>query len=315
MPGTWRELHYLQRPAKNVERKMIAEMLLRLDRVRPLQHWRYVGLGSVYFADFALFHRVVGFPSMVNIEIEDTDENKARFEFNKPFGCVELAWGAVGNVLPRLPWDQPTVLWLDYDGKLNDAKLADVGSVVTNCASPTLLLVSVNVDSSGPNGDVLKEFAENVTPQRVPPGTVDGDVGGWGLAQLAHLVLSAEVGAAVADRNGVVEGTAQHLQWRQLLHFQYADGARMLTWGGMLVAGDDVAAFDGADLDGLFFAKTGADAYKIRIPNVTNREILHMAGQMPCHHDALQHEGIPLRERRDFADAYRYYPSYVAVDL
>ena len=315
MAGTWRELHYLQRPAKNVERKMIAELLLRLDRVRPLDQWRYVGLGSVYFGDFALFHRTVGFPTMVNIEIEDTEENRKRFAFNKPFGCVDLQWGAAGNVLPTLPWDQPTVVWLDYDGKLDDEKLADIGTVVTSCASPTLVLVSINVESSGPNADVLEEFAENVTPQRVPAGTVEGDVGGWGLSQIAYQVMSAEVAAAVADRNGVIDDAEEHLHWRQLLHFQYADGARMLTLGGLVISGADVAAANEADLESLFFAKTGQDPYRIRIPNVTNREILHMAGQMPCHYDAIQHEGIPLRERRDFAEAYRYYPSYVAVDL
>src|SRR5690606_36854461 len=135
-------------------------MLLRLDRLRPLEEWRYVGLGSVYFAVFALFHRIVGFPSMLSIELADTPANRERFDFNKPFGCVDVGWGSAGDVLSSMEWTSPTVVWLDYDGKLDDSTLADVGAVVTRCASPSLLVVSVIVESSGSNADVFKEFTD-----------------------------------------------------------------------------------------------------------------------------------------------------------
>lgn len=315
MPGTWRELHYLQRPAKNIERRMIADLFHRLDRVRALDEWRYVGMGSVYFADFALFHRTIGFGEMINIESEASAANQERFTFNKPFDCVDLRWGKASNVLPGLAWDVPSVVWLDYDGVLDSEKLADVASVVTSGTTPTFLLVSVNVDSSGDNVSVLESFTENVTPQRVPAGTVADDVGGWGLAELAWKVLAAEIASAVADRNGVIDEQEDEVEWRQLLHFQYADGAKMLTVGGLVSRLGDSAAVDSADLAGLFFTKTDHSAFRIRVPNITNREILHLAHQMPKHHDDLDHQGIPERERRDFASAYRYFPAYVAVDL
>jgi len=315
MPGTWRHLHYLQRPAKNVERRMIAELILRLDRLRPLDQWRYVGMGSVYFGDFAVFHRTVGFTEMINIESDDSLENRARFEFNKPFGCVDLRWGDTSDVLPTLEWDVPTVVWLDYDGKLDASKLGDIASVITACEPPTLVIVSVNVESSGPNDAVLAEFSENVTPQKVPAGTLADDVAGWSLAELARQVMSAEVASALADRNGVINEEGDKLEWRQLVNFQYADGAKMATVGGLVSRAEDAAATDDADLTGLFFARGGEEPCRIRIPNVTNREILHLARQMPRDHGDLEHEGIPERERRDFASAYRYFPAYVAVDL
>lgn len=313
MPQTWRDLHYLQRPAKNIERRMIGDLLLRLDRLRPLQDWRYVGLGSVYFADFSLFHRSVGFTDMVNIECEDTPGNKLRFEFNKPFGFIDLEWGYASTVLPKLSWDQPAVVWLDYDGKLDTDKLADLGSVVMRCEGPTLLLTSVNVESAGPNAEVLTEFEEKVTPERLPAGTVEGDVSGWGLAYLAHKVITAELHAAIADRNA--GGAGQNMAWRQLLHFRYADGARMLTVGGLVYDVDETVLIDGAALDSFFFARTGDAAFRIRVPNITTREVLRLAAQMPCDPEQVEHEGIPLRERGDYVQAYRYFPSYVAVDL
>jgi hypothetical protein len=315
MPGTWRKLHYVQRPAKNIERKMIAELFFRVDRVRPLEEWRYVGLGSVYFADFELFHRKLGLTSMSNIEIEDTMESRTRFEFNKPFGCIDLEWGSAGTILPTLPWDGPTAVWLDYDSKLNADVLGDVGHVVTLCRAPSVLFVSVNVESSGaPNEQVLAEFEENVTPDRVPASTAPGDVAGWGLAGVAYQVLVAEIQGALADRNGV-EDAANQVAWHQFVHFQYADGARMLTVGGLLHDAEDIKAVNLAGFDQLFFARTSEAAYRIRVPNLTTREILHLAGQMPATHDAVDHQGIPERERRDFVQAYRYFPSFIEADL
>jgi len=84
---SFRKINYSLRPGKNIERKMLAEIFSRLAVFRPLSDYSYVGFGSVYFTDFALFHRQFGFCPMYSIE--EDEEGKERAPFNVPFGCIK----------------------------------------------------------------------------------------------------------------------------------------------------------------------------------------------------------------------------------
>ena len=55
-----RAINYVMRPAKNIERKMMGEVLARLSAIAPLSKYRYVGLGSEFFKDFVLYHQMLG---------------------------------------------------------------------------------------------------------------------------------------------------------------------------------------------------------------------------------------------------------------
>ena len=81
-------MNYLFRPAKNIERKMLCEALSRLSFILDLKHYQYVGFGSVYFADFTLFHKQLGIQKLISIEGEEEMEERVRF--NKPYSCIEI---------------------------------------------------------------------------------------------------------------------------------------------------------------------------------------------------------------------------------
>ena len=140
--SSYETINYRLRPAKAVERKMLCEALRRLSAFGDIAKYRYVGFGSAYFTDFVLFHRALGIASMVSIE-HDTD-NEARFEFNKPFGCVTMKYMPASQALPALPWNERTIFWLDYDGQLDEEVLSDVAAVATRAVSGSVLIVSVN---------------------------------------------------------------------------------------------------------------------------------------------------------------------------
>src|SRR4051794_20885935 len=107
-------VHYLLRPAKNVQRKMLCEALQRLSVYRPVNSYQYVGFGSVYFGDFCLFHRQLGIETMTTIEKHEPDE--ARVRFNLPYKCVDLKMGSAAARLPEIDWStSPSISWLDYD--------------------------------------------------------------------------------------------------------------------------------------------------------------------------------------------------------
>ena len=114
MAASYREIDYRIRPAKQAERIMMAESFKRL-RFANTESYQYVGLGSVYFSDFMLMHRALGTTKMVSIEKAVHD--KARFEANLPFGCIEMLWGDTASELPKVDFSLRSIVWLDYDGR------------------------------------------------------------------------------------------------------------------------------------------------------------------------------------------------------
>src|SRR6266581_5372051 len=110
---SYRIVNFSLRPAKSVERKMLAEAFRLLSRFGSINAYRYIGLGSNFFSDFILFHKSLGITNMTSIE-QDRPFAK-RFAFNRPFLCVDIKIGESGEILPTLNWSMRTILWLDYD--------------------------------------------------------------------------------------------------------------------------------------------------------------------------------------------------------
>src|ERR1700761_6192677 len=113
MSSSFEKINYSLRPNKSIERKMICEAFTRLSLLDHLSNYRYIGMGSAYFADFILFHRNLGMTNLISIEKEES--KKARFEFNKPFSCIDIKYGNSSTVLPNLELEKSkNIVWLDY---------------------------------------------------------------------------------------------------------------------------------------------------------------------------------------------------------
>ena len=95
------KVHYELRPAKQVERRILLDSLLTLSTAGfSVPEYHYTGMGSIYFIDFMLFHRILGIKNMLSVEF---DENiRRRVEFNKPFDCIQTRIAAIGDVIPSL---------------------------------------------------------------------------------------------------------------------------------------------------------------------------------------------------------------------
>src|SRR5947199_4199868 len=135
MRGSFTRVNYQLRPAKGVERRVMTDAFLRLRPFGSVESYRYVGMGSVYFADFALFHTVCGFKSLVSIEDAEDGRTQERFKFNVPLGSIELRFGHSNVELPKLLWENVrTICWLDYDGSLTRPVLTDIKLLGTRMA-------------------------------------------------------------------------------------------------------------------------------------------------------------------------------------
>jgi hypothetical protein len=290
---------YALRPAKHIERRMLVDASRRLRTFAPLVEYQYVGFGSFEFVDFELVHRELGITNMLSIESGGPAE---RYEFNRPFSDVTIQFDRASNVLPSLlDSDDRRIIWLDYESQLNHEVLQDIGTALRRLRAGSALIVTVNAQPTSPARERRTRFAEAVGEDRVPPGMTDRSLAKWGLAEAQYAVLRNEVPGALTLRT---DGS----KWEQLFHFRYADGAQMLTWGGVLVAPEERAAWEAARFPELEQVRRDETALEIAVPVLTAREALHLNAQLPCAPADLQAEGIPGASKEAYAELYRWYP-------
>lgn len=312
---SYRKIDYSIRPAKNIERKMLGEALFRLSHFEPLENYRYIGFGSIYFSDFSLFHRSLGIKDMISIE---RDERwKERFEFNRPFDCIEIKFGESSTVLPSLQWDVKTILWLDYDGKLNEAALADVSCFCANAQPGSMMVVTVNAQpAKGGTKKRYKELIDRVGKRKAPPNVEPRHLlEEWGEAEVYYRIIANQIAQVLTDRNGGLEDENK-IQYMQLFNFHYQNGARMLTVGGLLYARHQLHAVEKCGFRQLPFVRSSKDPYKIEVPKLTYREIRHLDRYLPAEdHPDICIPVIPDEDVRKYAKIYRYFPIFAETEM
>jgi hypothetical protein len=319
MAGTYREIDYRIRPAKYTERLMLADALRRL-KFGTVESYQYVGLGSVYFTDFVLFHRALGINKMVSIEKEEHD--KPRFLDNLPFSNIEMQWGLTTKTLPFIDLSLRTIAWFDYDGRLTGTVLDDVRSFVTRATTGSVLIVTVQCQperfDDKNSRRHMQTLAQELGGDRVDPGLDDRALLGWNAAELFRKIIRNEIDAALEKLNGV-RPDAQKMEFEQIFYFQYKDGAQMLTVGGVLFDRGQRPIFDSCAFRDLDFVRTGEkrdQPFRIEIPKLTPREMKILERQMPLLPDKDPVIGtIPEQDAKQYVRIYRYFANLAVVDL
>ncbi len=314
MSPSYRAVNYGVRAAKSIERKLIAEALLRLDRLSPIEAYRYIGFGSVFFTDFLLFHRVLGISAMTNIEEHMQDEE--RFRFNVPLGAIDLRFGHSNQLLPKLNWSATTIVWLDYDGQLDAAVLADVETVASSIGRASVLIVTVNAQpmATFKPGERVSALRDKVGRERIPLGIeADGHLANWRLAAVSRRIIGAAIERALADRNAPLP-VAERLRYRQIFNFRYADGPKMMTTGGIFFHDADVEALEGCQFASLSQVVDGEVPFEVKVPVLTAREVLWLNAQLPTE-DPVSAPGVPPADCEAYARVHRHYPLYLDVDV
>jgi hypothetical protein len=312
--GTYREINYRLRPAKHVERLMLTDMFRRL-KFANIESYQYLGLGSVYFTDFLLFHRALGLSSMTCVEKETHDQD--RFNDNLPFSKIKMEWGLTTERLPHINLSMRTIAWLDYDGRVSTTVLDDVRYFVAHAPSGSVLVVTVQCnpekfDSTSPRKHVTK-LANEIGAEKVDPALDDEALLGWGCADLFRRIIFNQIAATLAMLNGV-RSESQKMQFEQTVYFQYEDDARMMTVGGVLFDRGQKLIFDQCAFSDLEFYRAGEEPFRIDIPKLTTKEIAFLDRQMPLAlGENLTLGSIPLRDAQQYIRIYRYFPNFVAV--
>lgn len=319
--ASFEEINYNIRANKSIERKMICEVIQKLSFFDDLNNYRYIGLGSTYFTDFVLFHKYLGINKMISIEKEIT--KKDRFEFNKPYSCVEMHYGETTHILPNLELDKNlNIIWLDFDDPIADFVFSDLDSIVANSLAGTLFLVSVNVEQSpGDKEKRMKELTERVGKQRIPVQFENTNLTNTNLPQVVYQMIDNQIKKSVLDRTG---GKGSNLEYYQLFHYLYKDGAQMLTVGGLLINQKQYGLFKNLNVDQIKHISSTDKPFKINCPNLTYREVHFLNTLLPCDLSIsksgliknAEFKKIPLNQHdiRNFAELYRYYPNFAETN-
>ena len=291
---------------------MIATTLSMLDLSNPIRDYRYVGMGSIFFRDFLLFHRMLGIEDMISIEGQATAATRA--EFNRPLSCIGLRFGQTTDELPKIGFeDKPHVVWLDYESHVDPGVLNDIDEVVGRVEPVSILIVTVNADRID-DEEMREEWTSNLGNDRPEPANPRRR---RDYALFSYRVLRERIEDALRHRNAG-EPAERRVEFRQAFHFVYADGQQMLTVGGGLIGNDDREPWDSSRIGELGFVRAGEESFRLTIPALTRREALHLLRAAPAPpgdiESAAKRAGIPLKDVRRFADAYRYVPRYVEAE-
>jgi hypothetical protein len=326
MNKSFKKINYNLRPAKSVERKMISFALKKLIHFDILSNYQYVGFGSTYFSDFILFHKELGINKMVSIEISG---NKQRFNFNKPFHCIEILFGHSNEMLPSINWKHKTILWLDYDETFKGAFLSDLSTFFNSAHSGSafLLTVNCNADSYGnKNEDRRNKIVKEIGEDNLYHGSKLVDFSTINLPKTIHKIINANIETELKNRNGGLIDD-EKLVYRQVFNFTYADGLKMMTVGGVLIQKRDLKKLETINFDEYNYLSSSEQSFDISVPKLTLKEIRFLNSLLPNGVDedgnfkdssvcALANPNLAPGEIKKYSKIYSFFPNYTeAVNL
>lgn len=320
--ASFEKINYNLRPNKCIERKMICEALSRLSFIDDLRNYRYIGFGSTYFTDFSLFHKQLGINDLISIE--SAEHKKDRFELNKPYSCIQIIYGEATTLLPNLELEKKkNIIWLDYDGAVEDYMFSDIDTVISNAMEGSVFMISLNVEPFiGSREERLRDLISKVGKQRIPIEYQSINLNSKKLVEVIYKMINMQITNSLSNRNG---NNLKKIEYKQMFNYLYKDGATMITVGGILFSPDQKQYVNKMKLHELNHIKEGAEQYKIQCPNLTYKEVHLLNNLLPCEIKVnsngkitnKEFEEIPLNpsDIKDYAEIYRYYPNYAETNL
>lgn len=322
-------LNYKFRPGKNIERKMLCEALSRLSVISDVKHYQYVGFGSVYFADFILFHKQLGIQKLISIEGEEEMEKRVRF--NQPYSCIEVLTGFSNDKLPEINWSKnKSILWLDYTETLKGYMFKDMATFFQRALSGSVFIISINVDLKENDGS-NKTTNEKVNTKLNKDIEVRKRILGSALKKILtksdyysiiRNIIDNEINEIVSERNKLE--AKDKFSYKQIFNLLYQDGQTMLTVGGILFTEKDEEKVEQMNFKNLDFIMTGDNLFEIRVPNLTYREIHALDKHLPNFNTNTEAREKAFKELKGvvsedainkYAKIYRYYPNYTESNL
>lgn len=314
---SYESVNYILRPKKQIERKIIIEILQELDKYYDLSQYLYIGFGSIYYYDFILFHKFLKLHNFISIDDKST---KKRFAYNRPYDFISFENIKSTEFLNKFDWKNNAILWLDYDKKINEDILGDLKTIAKNCKNGDILLITLNAyikHSKNRNKfmqEFLSEFGKYIsteyqnkkyfTPKHFTK-------------LLQHLITN------------ILESYCEYreIKFSKLFCFKYKDGVPMFTIGGIFNPPNELS-----DKEWVHdFICTDEKIVDINVPILTHREKFYLdshleelktkiieiqtktekTGEMTeMINENLPFELPSFENLKNYLEFYKYYPQY-----
>lgn len=333
--SSYEKINYSLRPAKNIERKMLCEAFKELSYFEKINKYQYIGFGSTYFSDFYLLHRLLGINKLISIEKDI--KNKERFEFNKPFSCIEMKFGKSTTVLPKLELDTLSIIWVDYDSSLDNSMLDDLNTIVFNIKPGSVFLITVDVKPDYDKDILLQsrpdelkvlrlsELKKRVNQFKIPVDAENKNLDHIENPKIIYQIIDNQIIESLTKRNG---GFLKNKNiYKQLFHFLYNDGTPMLTVGGIIYSDKQSKKINEINFENLDFIRTNDDPFIIEIPKLTFKEINSLDSLLPTMINlksgkiigkSSEKKSIPKLKPEDikkYSKVYRYFPNFAEASF
>jgi hypothetical protein len=274
--NSFKQFDYSLRPSKQVERKIMIEVLLRLSKAHySVSDYKYLGFGSVYYVDFVMFHKYLFIEKMICVE---WGEVARRMKFNKPFKFIKLKLGPLSKHIPTIRPSEKFLVWLDYDRALDQDMVQDIDGTVGRLGRGSIFIVTIDArprlpkdefDVSGMSQEqrerltvkIYKEWFGQYVESRINSATIAG----FHVAPLFYEVVIERIKQTLTRRE-------RNLRFIQIFHYVYRDGAPMFTVGGIIGTDVDERALQDAGILNHRFVRTSSDYLEISVPPLTLRE-------------------------------------------
>ena len=219
--NSFEKINYYLRPNKQVERKILIDILLHFRKYIDLNRFSYIGMGSIYYYDFILIHRFLGLKNLISFDDAKTIK---RFKFNKPYDFIDFQSEFSTDYLAKHPWQETnTITWLDYDGSFCDyidSIINDIKILAKNCNNHDLAFLTINCFP--PKERAKKDFIENYK-RFISPEYLDIE---WTKSDNFPYLIQNIMNNVFINENLYAEN-----KYTKICSFLYRDGAPMYTLG------------------------------------------------------------------------------------
>lgn len=319
------KINYLLRPKKQIERKIFIDILnVYQNRCGlNLSDYNYIGMGSIFYYDFILFHKFLNITKMKSI---DNSVLKKRFEFNKPYEFVKFYNQKSTEFLKEFKKDSNFIIWLDYDFGMFDKESNsfntlfedDIALVVEKAGKKDFFLITIDIKlpkilTVKENNEFRKELLISLERYLSPELNDIKYINDEYYAKVVQSVVVNIIEDKIKNK--------QNLNFYKLFSFEYNDGTPMLTIGGVF----DESNKSQELMKNEKFIRIDDRIVDIDVPILTYREKLCLDQQIKQHfsHGKLKKKDIKdiiktidfdldnvEKSIESYLTYYKYYPQY-----
>jgi len=315
------KINYMFRTKKQIERKILIELFQKIQNTLDINisEYQYIGLGSIYYYDFILFHKYLNIQDMVSLDDKD---DYHRFEFNKPFDFVTFLNMSTTDFLSKNDLNKKSIIWFDYDSSLirhksktfynKETIFKDIQLIANKSKESDIFVLTVNIkiqetsfDSTKFKQSFINEYDEYLSDQYKKVNKITFD--NYPLI-IQNIIIN------------IFRNNEQFhpVKFRKLFSFIYQDGAPMYTIGGIF--SNDNLQNKLVEEDS-FFQINENKVVNIDVPLLTyyekmklDKNILNIEKNLSSlnKEEIIEMLGFEIEssELKSYLNYYRYYPQY-----